>query len=226
MLVVIKFRIGGSLSFLSHAETLRLFQRAFVRAGLPLTHTRGFNPHPKISLPLPRSVGIQTRDDLLCLHVETSPSCFDAESFKNALAQELPPGCDLVSVSPAPPGTSFQPAMAAYAFQLKPECLSPDLKDTIDGLMQTQALNVRRRLDAKGNIRNVNVRPFLHSIELHGNEVVVTCKVTPSGSIRPDEIFGLLGLRTADLAGPVCRKCVQWRQTAKDWISADLSAEG
>jgi len=61
------FRIGGLLRFLSHAETLRVCQRACARAGVPVKHTMGFNPHPRLSLPLPRSVGVESDDELLVL---------------------------------------------------------------------------------------------------------------------------------------------------------------
>ena len=32
--------------WMSHLDLMRLFQRAFKRAGLPLTHTQGYNPSP------------------------------------------------------------------------------------------------------------------------------------------------------------------------------------
>ncbi len=70
MLLAVRFKVEGSLRFLSHAETLRLLQRACVRAGLALRYSEGFNPHPKFSLPLPRPVGVESEDELLCLWVE------------------------------------------------------------------------------------------------------------------------------------------------------------
>ena len=44
---------------------MRLFQRAFKRAGLPLTHTQGFNPRPSVSIALPLSVGVESNCELL-----------------------------------------------------------------------------------------------------------------------------------------------------------------
>ena len=69
ILLVMKFRIGRSLRFLSHAETLSLFQRACVRAGIDLCYSQGFNPRPKLSLPLPRPVGVESDDELLAVRV-------------------------------------------------------------------------------------------------------------------------------------------------------------
>ena len=55
------------MRFLSHAETIRVFQRACVRAGVQIAYSQGFNPHQKMSLVPPRSVGVESNDDLLCL---------------------------------------------------------------------------------------------------------------------------------------------------------------
>ena len=38
------FEKMGNAVWISHLDLMRLFQRAFKRAGLPLTHTKGFNP--------------------------------------------------------------------------------------------------------------------------------------------------------------------------------------
>ena len=36
------FQKTGNAVYISHLDLMRLFQRAFKRAGLPLTHTQGF----------------------------------------------------------------------------------------------------------------------------------------------------------------------------------------
>ena len=51
--------------WISHLDLMRLFQRAFKRAGLPLTHTQGFNPRPSVSIALPLSVGVESDCELL-----------------------------------------------------------------------------------------------------------------------------------------------------------------
>lgn len=51
--------------WMSHLDLMRLFQRAFKRAGLPLKHTQGFNPRPSVSIALPLSVGVASCCELL-----------------------------------------------------------------------------------------------------------------------------------------------------------------
>ncbi len=59
------FEKTGNAVWISHLDLMRLFQRAFKRAGLPLKHTQGFNPRPSVSIALPLSVGVQSQCELL-----------------------------------------------------------------------------------------------------------------------------------------------------------------
>jgi radical SAM-linked protein len=61
----IVFEKKGQAVWISHLDLMRLFQRAFKRAGLPLTHTQGFNPRPSVSIALPLSVGVESSCELL-----------------------------------------------------------------------------------------------------------------------------------------------------------------
>lgn len=61
----ILFEKKGQAVWISHLDLMRLFQRAFKRAGLPLTHTQGFNPRPSVSIALPLSVGVESSCELL-----------------------------------------------------------------------------------------------------------------------------------------------------------------
>ena len=54
------FQKTGNAVYLSHLDLMRLFQRSFKRAGLPLTHTQGFNPRPSVSIALPLSLGVES----------------------------------------------------------------------------------------------------------------------------------------------------------------------
>lgn len=59
------FEKQGNAVWISHLDLMRVFQRAFKRAGLPLTHTQGFNPRPSVSIALPLSVGVSSKCELL-----------------------------------------------------------------------------------------------------------------------------------------------------------------
>lgn len=55
----------GSAVWISHLDMMRMFQRAFRRAGIPIAMTGGYNPHAFVSIALPLSVGMQSECEIL-----------------------------------------------------------------------------------------------------------------------------------------------------------------
>lgn len=225
VLVLIKFKIRGNLRFLSHAEVLKVFQRACVRAGIKMQYSQGFNPRPRLSLPLPRSVGVESDDELLCLRMDESASVQAHESIsdlctsiKTGLSEQLPAGCELLSVSVAKANKSIRPCRATYVLAVRPEYVNERLKAGIEHLLASDSLNVERRIHGKdprpktqdSRVKNVDVRGFLESIELDESGIIVECKISLAGSIRVEEILQLLGLDVEKLAAPIRRTNVQF----------------
>ena len=64
------FEKTGNAVYISHLDLMRLFQRAFKRAGLSLKHTQGFNPRPSVSIALPLSLGVESCCELLDFDLE------------------------------------------------------------------------------------------------------------------------------------------------------------
>ena len=90
------FEKTGNAVWISHLDLMRVFQRAFKRAGLPLTHTQGFNPRPSVSIALPMSVGIESRCELLDFDLE-GKKVPNAEILKR-LNENLISGVKILSV--------------------------------------------------------------------------------------------------------------------------------
>lgn len=215
--VAVRFAIGGMLRFLSHAETLRVFQRACARAHLPVKFTEGFNPHPKLSLPLPRPVGVVSDDELLVLRLldpDGIPAGGSDESrrqawrdrMKQSLAEALPDPIVVRSVALAPSNASFLAESVDYEFPLRPNL---DQRRRVADILDRDSIVVER-VAPKRRGRSVDVRGFLKSLATTDESVVATCAITAGGSIRVDEIMTLLDLTPTDLAGPVRRNHVHW----------------
>src|SRR3982750_5031366 len=47
--VRVRFAKRGRLRFLSHRDVARSFERAVRRAAVPVAHSHGFSPHPRLS---------------------------------------------------------------------------------------------------------------------------------------------------------------------------------
>lgn len=85
----LRFVKQGRAIWISHLDLMRVFQRAFKRAGLPLKHTQGFNPRPSVSIALPMSVGVSSQCELLDFDLEgmTLPSDEITQRLNDALIE-------------------------------------------------------------------------------------------------------------------------------------------
>jgi radical SAM-linked protein len=182
---------------------MRVFQRACVRAGAPLVYSEGFNPHPRMSLVLPRSVGVESDDELLCLWLVVEGG-LDAETLNN----ELPEGIEIASTEISRLNKVPEPVSVNYLISLR-EDKKAELNT--DELLASKMILVQRSSGKGTKTKHVDVRPFIKSINTNAKDIVVECAISPAGTIRVDEILGLLKVNTEDLAEPVKRVKVEWK---------------
>ena len=85
----IQFIKTGRARYISHLDLMRTFQRAFLRSGLHVRHTEGFNPHAYVSIALPLSVGFSSQCEILEFGL---PEGADLKEVPRRLTQALPEG--------------------------------------------------------------------------------------------------------------------------------------
>ena len=90
------FEKTGNAAYISHLDLMRVFQRSFKRAGLPLTHTKGFNPRPSVSIALPMSLGVESVCELLDFELEAEG--FSFEEIRDRLNANLIDGVRILGV--------------------------------------------------------------------------------------------------------------------------------
>ena len=224
---VVRFRIGGLLRFLSHAETLRLLERACVRAGVPVKYSQGFNPHAKFSLPLPRPVGVASDDELLIVRLhaaggfplgkgQEAARLVWQERARKALGAELPVEIVIDSVTLECSSTSFGPESVEYVLTMRQTGgidAGLGLKAKAADLLASERLVLDRTSPKREGPRRVDVRPFLKSIRFEETRAIVECGVSNAGSIRVGEIMELLDVEATDLAAPIRRRNTIWKIT-------------
>lgn len=211
--LVIDFHIGGRLRFLSHQETMRTFIRALVRANIEICHSQGFNPHPKITLVLPRSVGTESFAERLCVQVNRD-SIENLESLRDSLSAELPEGIEITSFALKDGIAKYSPLWVDYLFPLNSENVEKRI-----GLVQelSEKLNngepiVTQRINRKKRIsKQILLNDFIDNIVYNESEGIrVRCMLSPAGTVRIDELLDLLELNVETLSGAVTRLAVGW----------------
>jgi len=125
----IRFCRGEEVKFISHLDIMRLWQRAFNRAGISLAYSEGFNPHPRLSLAAPLALSVTSEAELLdvVLSEPSSPPYFTA-----AVSQQLPAGIEILQAHQIPvtmPSLQSQLRFAEYRVELKTERTPPEIKN-------------------------------------------------------------------------------------------------
>lgn len=197
---------------------MKVFSRAAVRGGIDLRYSEGFNPRPRLSLPLPKSVGVETDDDLLALVVNCADDDLQSADrlsrIEKALSAQLPAGCEVISLDAATGKKPPRPLSALYVFAVGPEHVNDELRTRIENLLASESLIVRRHAQKRGaRSKDVDVRSYIKSVELGDHGVFVECLTSPAGSIRMEEILELLDLDVEKLVRPIRRTNVKWQQS-------------
>lgn len=69
----IQFHKLGPVRFTSHKDTIRMFQRCFAAAGIPVAYSEGFHPHMRLSFAPPLKTGWEGYDEYLDVEVTGPP---------------------------------------------------------------------------------------------------------------------------------------------------------
>lgn len=79
----------GDLKYISHLDIVRLFQRAIRRAGLPVSLSKGYTPHYRISFGNALKLGVESESEMAVFTMET---LIEPEEFRNKINEKLPEG--------------------------------------------------------------------------------------------------------------------------------------
>ena len=207
--LVITFSITSRLKYLSHAETARMFERALLRAGVNVCYSQGFNPHPKMSLPLPRTVGVASIGDLLSASVAVDED-LDSEQLINNIKPQLPVDCSIDKVEVLDGKVSFKPASTEFEFVVDKLNEKTDIRQSVrkfqDMCSSGQQLILKRWSRKKNKQRQIDATNYIETVKIDGNKVSVQINITQQGSIRVEEVLELAGVKINDIPSGVTRR--------------------
>ncbi len=186
---------------------MRLFERALARSGLPVRFSTGFNPRPKLSLPLPRSVGIATQADVLVVEFTSEVSCDDAVQ---RLAVQMPQGVKLQDAWVPQSSRPIQPESASYALEI-PVADVPAVAEQAKAVMAAETWQIRRDESDAGPAKSLDLRKQLVEVTVEGALLQWTVGFSGGGAVRPVEVLKALGLDPRELQHRIQRTAITWR---------------
>lgn len=211
--LIADFAMQGRLAYLSHQETLTMLQRALLRANIPIAFSGGFNPRPRLSVPLPRSVGTQSGTERFCAILSTDQLINEVD-IASQLGEQLPAGCDLLTVQCVEGKRSFHPVGVRYVFTLSDDLDAArrhTLTDFQAAVESGRRIEVQRYRAKKKIQQPFDISPFVEELSFSGNRIEVFCRVGQEGSVRIDELMQWLCIEANEFKEPVKRTEIQWK---------------
>ena len=176
------FEKTGNAVWISHLDLMRLFQRAFKRAGLPLTHTQGFNPRPSVSIALPLSVGVQSHCELL--DFELDGETVNNKEIKEKLNAALVEGVHVIHVYDNGQKLKNLALLSCNVDLEYDNGINENMLQQMKDLFSQESVIVSKK--SKNGITEQNIIPMIRKIDvamLDGNTVrldAVVCCQNPS----------------------------------------------
>jgi radical SAM-linked protein len=189
--LLVRYAKRGKMRFASHLDVARAFERGVRRAGLPIAHSAGFSPHPKISYAGGAPTGVASEAEYLSL---TLTSRIEADSVRERLNAALPDGIDVVAVTEEDSGGLPASRLTASEWHV-----------VIPGLPSDSVVPVARkflalteapveRLTSKG-LRRMDARAAVVSLDVlddtSGTALRMVVRHT-APAVRPDDVLNAL----------------------------------
>jgi len=193
----ITFSKDGPLTYTSHLDLLRVWERALRRAGVPLAHSQGFNPRPKLQLAAALPLGHTGAAELLDVWLARSMPVRD---FTRALVPTLPDG---LTVSQVRQVTLDEPALqtrissAEYRVTLEAwERPAEEIQARIERVLTASELPQERR----GRV--YDLRPLIERLELEQmdeSQIVLRMQLAArtGATARPEAVMKALDIDQA-----------------------------
>ncbi|MFI3313275.1 MAG: TIGR03936 family radical SAM-associated protein [Eubacteriales bacterium] len=153
----ILFEKKNSAIWLSHLDTMRLFQRAFRRANLELKHSQGFNPHAYVSVALPLSVGVESNCEILDYELDIAVSC---DEVVRRLNDALPAGIRCLQGYENGKKIKYLTYLTAkIQLEYDKGCHSETVT-ALEGFMNRDTIQVEKRTKSKGMVMT-DIKPMV-----------------------------------------------------------------
>ena len=192
----IRFSRGEEVKYISHLDLIRLWQRALNRAGIPLTYSKGFNPHPQISMALALAMGVTSEAELVDIYVDrfTSP-----HAFTSAMSSQLPHGIAINGVYNTPllmPSLQSQVRQAEYSVTIATDQSKEEIETALNGLLDKETLPWQHQRDTgpkKYDLRALVDDLWLMDWRPGFCTIGMRLRCDNTGSGRPEQVAAALG---------------------------------
>ncbi|MSS43590.1 DUF2344 domain-containing protein [Anaerosalibacter bizertensis] len=200
MILRVKFTKENYLKYISHLDLMRLFQRAFRKADIPMKYSEGFNPHPKFSIASALSLGVSSIGEYMDVELEKKISI---TTFIHRMNQVLPDDIKILKAEYIEENKSVSSMIDwgfyKIQFKLKNTLSEEEVKKNVEDILSLDEIIIIKQKKKKGKIREreKDIRPFIGNVvvkEVKDNLVSmeVLLKTGDSGNLKAIDFLSSL----------------------------------
>ena len=190
--VRLRFAKRGDLRLVSHHDLMRCLERMLRRARLPVAHSQGFNPRPKVVFTLALALGIEGHREVVEIDLDEP---LEPVEVLSRLAAVAPSGLDWLEAEAVAPGRPARAEAVAFTFEI-PTDRQEAARERLAALLASVSWPYTRRRPDRDHEVALDLRPFLLDAALDSLGLLrFRLKMAPGGSARPEELIDALGLR-------------------------------
>jgi|YNPNPStandDraft_1061719.scaffolds.fasta_scaffold06699_4 radical SAM-linked protein len=187
------FSKDGPLTYISHLDLVRVWERTLRRGGVPLAYSGGFNPHPRLQLAAALPVGHTGEAELLDVWLEEP---VEVERFGRMLVPVLPLGLAVRQIYQVPlqsPALQTQVIAAEYQVTAGWGGVVEQIEERIRRVLAAKELPQMRRG------RSYDLRPLIERlwlVEYDAGSMVLGMQLAAreGATARPEAVVEVLGL--------------------------------
>ncbi len=188
----IHFGKDGPARYIGHLDLARTIERAFNRAGWPVSYSQGYNRRPRLQFATATPLGFTSEFELADVWMRERVLPAEAQA---ALAAVTAPGIPIFAVWEVPlgePALQMQTRDSTYLVSLSQPPPGAGLAARVDDLLASNSLPRERRgkpFDLRPQILSLVVEDVSRQPTLR-----MTLTLLPGQTGRPDQVVEALGL--------------------------------
>lgn len=198
MILRVKFYKKNYLKYISHLDLLRLFQRSFNRADIPINYSQGFNPHPKFSIANPLALGMESEEEYMDIELDYMPE----EEFIEKMNMILPKDVQIIKAEYIENEESVAALIAWAFYEIKFNLFDNISKENLQDIFNTWLsqdeimITKIKKKGKKTTEKEQNIKSLIGNVvikDINNNHVLleVLLKSGSNGNLKPTDFMEL-----------------------------------
>lgn len=192
----VRFSKTGDMRYLSHNELIMVISRAQVRAGIPVAHSEGFHPHPKIAFGPALAVGVEGLNEYFDIELA---ELVNPQEYLMKLNTHFPDGLKGTdAILMLENGKSLSESISSYEYEI---FIDKNIEKEISAFLRSKNCFISR------DNKKVDIRKMVQNVRLNNSTLRLTLVDTDNVKARLYEVLnGMLQKTMPELRALLIRR--------------------